>query len=84
MNKCSPHALGVAMGVLWAAGVFFCGITAMFGWGKALVNVLASCYLGYSASPVGALIGAAWAVVDGYVGGAVLAFIYNRVNRAAR
>jgi len=33
MNKCSPNALGVAIGVLWAAYVFLCGITVMFGWG---------------------------------------------------
>jgi hypothetical protein len=42
MNKCSLHALGVAIGVLWAVYVLFCGITAMFGWGVAIVDVISS------------------------------------------
>ena len=40
MNKCQPVALGVAIGVLWAAYVFLAGIVAMFGWGTALVETL--------------------------------------------
>ena len=61
MNKLSPNALGLAIGVLWASYVLFCGITAMFGWGVALVDALASLYIGYDASILGAVIGA---VVD--------------------
>jgi hypothetical protein len=49
MNKCQPFALGIAIGVLWAIYVFSVGITAMFGWGNALVEALASVYLGYNA-----------------------------------
>jgi hypothetical protein len=77
MNKCCPNALGVAIGVLWAFYVFFCGITAMFGWGNALVSTLSSLYIGYSASILGAVIGAIWGFVDGYIGGVVIAWIYN-------
>jgi hypothetical protein len=79
MNKCVPNALGVAIGVLWAAYVLFCGITAMFGWGVALVNALASLYIGYGPSPVGAVIGAVWGFVDGYIAGVVIAWIYNKL-----
>jgi hypothetical protein len=46
MNKFSPNALGIAIGVLWAAYVLFCGITAMFGWGTALVDAISSLYVG--------------------------------------
>ncbi len=81
MNKCAPHALGVAIGVLWAAYVFFCGITAMFGWGVALVDALSSLYIGYAPSILGAVIGAAWGFVDGYVAGVVIAWIYNRLAK---
>ncbi|WP_193164254.1 bacteriophage holin [Microbulbifer hainanensis] len=79
MNKCAPNALGVAVGVLWAAYVFFCGITAMFGWGVALVEVLSSLYIGYAPTLIGAVIGAVWGFVDGYIAGVVIAWIYNRV-----
>jgi hypothetical protein len=81
MNKCQPFALGIAIGVLWAIYVFSVGITAMFGWGNALVEALASLYLGYNASIVGAIIGAIWAFVDGLVAGVVIAWIYNMVAK---
>jgi hypothetical protein len=79
MNRCQPLALGVAIGVLWAIYVFCVGIAAMFGWGNALVEVLASLYIGYGASIVGAIVGAIWALVDGFVAGVIVAWIYNLI-----
>lgn len=81
MNTCSVNALGVAIGVLWAAYIFFCGITAMFGWGVALVDTISSLYIGYGPSIIGALVGAAWGFVDGYIAGIVIAWIYNKLSR---
>lgn len=81
MNRCAPHALGVAIGVLWAVYVLFCGITAMFGWGVALVGALSSLYIGYAPTISGAMIGAAWGFVDGYIAGVVIALIYNRLAK---
>jgi undecaprenyl pyrophosphate phosphatase UppP len=63
--------------------VFFIGITAMFGWGNALVAALASLHLGYSASIVGAIIGAIWAFVDGLVAGVIVAWLYNMMAKSA-
>jgi hypothetical protein len=74
-------ALGVAIGVLWAVYVFCGGIVAMFGWGTALVATLASFYIGYGASIVGAIVGAIWAFIDGFVAGVIIAWIYNLVAR---
>jgi hypothetical protein len=79
MDKCQPLALGVAIGILWAIYVFVVGITAMFGWGNALVEALASLYIGYRASVLGAIIGALWAFADGFIAGVVIAWIYNVV-----
>jgi hypothetical protein len=73
--------LGIAVGVLWAAYVFLAGIFAMFNWGAAMVEVLASLYLGYGASIVGSIIGAIWAFVDGLIAGIVIAWIYNMVAK---
>jgi hypothetical protein len=81
MNKCQPLALGVAIGVLWAIYVFFAGIFANFGWGAPLVNTLGSFYIGYAPSIVGAIIGAIWALIDGFVAGVVIAWIYNLVAK---
>jgi len=81
MNNCQPLALGVAIGVLWAIYVAFVGIAAMFGWGNAIVDALASLYIGYAASIIGAIIGAVWAFVDGFIAGVVIAWIYNFVAK---
>jgi len=81
MNRCQPLALGIAIGVLWAAYVLFVGIVAMFGWGVALVEALSSLYIGYAASIIGAIIGAIWAFVDGFIAGVVIAWIYNLVAK---
>ena len=81
MNKIQPVPLGIAVGVLWAAYVFCIGITAMFDWGAAIVDVLGSLYIGYSASVLGAIIGAIWAFVDGLVAGVIVAWLYNMVAR---
>lgn len=80
-RRCSPNALGIAVGILWALYVFSCGIIAIFGWGAELVSVLSSLYLGYSASFIGAVIGALWAFADGYFAGLIIGWIYNRVAR---
>ena len=48
--KLQPLAFGIAFGLVWAFGVFFAGIFAMFGWGNAFVATIGSFYLGYGAS----------------------------------
>jgi len=77
MDRIQPLPLGIAIGVLWAIYVFCIGITAIFGWGVAFVNVLASLYIGYEASFLGAILGAIWAFVDGLVAGIIVAWVYN-------
>jgi len=81
MKKFSPNALGIAIGVLWAAYVLFFGITAMFGWGVALVDAISSLYVGYGPSTPGAIIGAIWGFVDGYIAGVVVAWLYNKLAK---
>ena len=81
MSKFSPNALGIAIGILWAAYVLFCGIIAMFGWGIALVDAFSSLYIGYGPSVFGAIIGALWGFVDGYIAGVVIAWLYNKLTK---
>jgi len=81
MSKCQPVALGVGIGVLWAIYVFFLAIIAMFDWGTDFVRVLASLYIGYEASIIGAIIGAIWAFVDGFIAGFIIAWVYNMVAK---
>ena len=37
-------------------------------------------YLGYSITPIGSIIGFVWGLVDGAIGGAMFAWLYNRFN----
>jgi hypothetical protein len=39
-------------------------------------------YRGYTISPTGSVIGLVWAFFDGLAGGAVFAWIYNRLARS--
>jgi len=81
MNKCQPVPLGIAVGALWAIYVFCLGIVAMFNWGVPMVDMLASLYIGYAASILGAIIGAIWAFVDGLIAGIVVGWVYNMLAK---
>jgi hypothetical protein len=78
MSRLQPFAFGIAIGVVWAVGVLLGGLVAMIGYGAVFVNALGTVYIGYSASIVGAIIGGIWALVDGFVAGALIAWVYNR------
>ncbi|MFB6145368.1 MAG: hypothetical protein ABEJ99_02570 [Candidatus Nanohaloarchaea archaeon] len=41
------------------------------------MNALGSFYLGYAPTAVGAIIGGIYALVDGAIGGYVVAYVYN-------
>ncbi len=79
MNKLSPKALGLSVGILWAAGIVFMGLSAsVCGWAKPFVEVVAVMYKGYSVGIIGNIIGALWGFVDGFVGGFCVAWLYNQ------
>jgi len=80
------YAAGLAFGVFWAIGV--AGVTLISaitggaldgagGYADFFVRVLMSVYPGYSVSVPGAIIGAVWALVDGFVSIACLGWLYN-------
>ncbi len=71
--------LGLALGVALGGGMFLLGLAAMlFDWGTPLVEIMSSAYIGYGPGFVGSVAGAAWGFVDGFIGGALIAWLYNR------
>jgi hypothetical protein len=80
MMRLSVRGLALAMGVTWGAGVLVLGLIGAVGWGRAMVDVLGSLYLGFRPTPLGSVIGGVWAFVDGAVGGAIVAWLYNRLG----
>ena len=79
--RLSVKGLALTGAVLWGAVVFLVGIghLAVPSYGVAFLEVVASIYPGYSVGGFGSVIvGTLYALVDGAIGGAVLAWLYNR------
>lgn len=72
-------SFGLAVGVTWSLFVFVLSIMAtMFGWGIGAAQALASLYIGYGPSFIGAVAGAVWGFVNGLIAGVLIAWLYNR------
>lgn len=82
--KLDVKALALSCGILWGAVVFLVtwwvivldGATGDPTW-------LGQVYRGYSISVTGSFIGLGWGLVDGLIGGAVVAWLYNRFAKSA-
>ncbi len=79
-NGCrlSPLALGLSIGVIWALSVVFIAILNItLGYGVGFISAVGSVYIGYTATIMGIIIGAAFALIDGIIGGVLIAWFYN-------
>ena len=75
-------AFALACGLLWGIGLFL--ITwwiIAFDGSTNEPTLIGRIYRGYNISPLGSLIGLAWALPDGAIGGAILAWLYNLIAR---
>jgi hypothetical protein len=76
--KLNVTAFAVTCGLVWGFGLFF--LTwwiIMFDGITHEVPFLGHLYRGYDVSPQGSVIGLVWALLDGGVGGAIFAWLYN-------
>ena len=82
--KLNVKAFALTCGILWGLGLFFLTwwIIAFDGSvaGPTLVGRL---YRGYTISPMGSVIGLIYAFIDGLIGGAIFAWLYNKLSGAA-
>jgi hypothetical protein len=79
--KINVKAFALAAGLWWGVGLF--ALTwwmILFQGATGDPTVIGRVYRGYSLSPIGSVIGLGWGFVDGLVGGAILAWLYNRVS----
>ncbi|MFC1484601.1 bacteriophage holin [Candidatus Neomarinimicrobiota bacterium] len=77
--KLSIKALGLACGIIWGLAIFL--LTYWFllrGFEGETLSRLGNLYLGYSVTWYGGFIGLVWGFIDGFIGGTVLAWLYNR------
>jgi len=81
--KLDVKAFALACSILWGLALF------LVTWWVILLDGasgdptwLSQIYRGYSISTVGSFIGLGWGLVDGLIGGAVLAWLYNRFAKS--
>jgi len=77
--KLNVKALALASGLLWGGAVCFATLWLIaLGYEGMVIRQLGHFYLGYSFSVVGAFVGLVYGFVDGAIGGALLAWLYNK------
>lgn len=77
-SRLSLCGLGVAFGVTWGLGLFVLGLLSTYlGWATPWVELFSSIYIGFASTFIGSLIGGAWGLLDGFITGVIVAFIYN-------
>jgi len=78
--KLNIKAFAMTCALVWGFGVFCLTwwVIALDG-ASGQVPFLGRLYRGYTISPLGSLIGLMWALGDGFVGGVVFAWLYNKL-----
>jgi hypothetical protein len=81
--RLNTKAFALSCGILWGLAVLLATVwIIVFGFdGTVMVN-LDHFYFGYNISYLGAVIGGIWGFVDGAIGGAVFAWLYNKLAGA--
>lgn len=82
--KLNIKAFALACGILWGLGLFLLTwwIIAFDG-ATGEVTIIGRLYRGYTISPLGSVLGLLYGFVDAFIGGAILAWLYNRLARTS-
>jgi hypothetical protein len=81
--KLNVKAFAMTCGLMWGLGVFFLAWwIMMFEGATGEVPFLGHLYRGFNISPLGSVIGLVWAFFDGLIGGAIFAWLYNKLTSA--
>jgi len=80
--KINTKALAMASGILWGAAMLGMGLANLIwaNYGQLFLQTMSSVYPGYHAtrSIAEVVVGTLYGVVDGFVAGAVFAWLYNQ------
>lgn len=76
--KLDVKAFALTCGLVWGFGLFILTwwIIAFDG-ATGDPTFIGRLYRGYTVSPAGSFIGLVWALIDGAIGGAIFAWLYN-------
>ena len=71
-------AFAITVGLIWGVGLFFLTWWMIVTGGVSdEPTLIGRVYLGYRVTPAGSVIGMLWGLVDGLIGGAIFAWLYN-------
>lgn len=79
--KLNVRALALTSGIIWGIGLFL--VTwwiIIFEGASGDLTFLGRIYRGYEISAIGSIIGLIWGFVDGLIGGAIFAWLYNLLS----
>ena len=79
--KFNIRAFALTCGIVWGIALFLLTwwIIAFDG-ATGEATLIGTIYRGYTISPPGSFIGLAWGFVDGLIGGAIFAWLYNLIS----
>ena len=78
----SVRALSLTAGIFGAATMFFLAWWLILtGNAEGPPTLFERIYIGYSYTPMGSVIGAAYGFVDWGIAGAIFAWLYNKINK---
>ena len=76
--KLKVKAFALTCGLMWGFGLFFITLwIILFDGATGDPTLIGRVYRGYEISLTGSVAGLAWGLVDGCIGGAVFAWLYN-------
>ena len=76
------RSAALTAGIFGAVTMFFLAWwLILIGNADGPVTLFERIYIGYSFTPMGSIIGAAWGFFDWGIAGAIFAWLYNKINR---
>ncbi len=77
----SVRSCGLTLGIFGAVSMFLLAWwLILIGNAEGPTTLFERVYIGYSFTPLGSVIGAAWGFVDWGIAGAIFAWLYNLIN----
>lgn len=81
----NTKGLAMASGILWGVAMLGMGLANLIwaNYGQQFLQIMASVYPGYHAtrSVAEVIVGTLYGAVDGFIGGAIFAWLYNQFAR---
>ena len=76
------RSVALTAGIFGACAMFFLAWwLILIGNAEGPITLFERVYIGYSYTPLGSVIGAVYGFVDWGIGGAIFAWLYNRINK---